>query len=464
MRIGKRDGEGCSLAGVARNGDCSCHCFGQFLDDGEAPYEERIACPTCGSTKRTRTHEMTASVTARASISAAGDVERGLNDIRLAVLGILVGIALTVGFGVPVWWPLRVVAGLASFALAAGLIRWPWSRHKLMAFMHWLTGQWSVPGFEFNTIVPNWTVGDTFTTGDGRKFRIWKMMPVVDVEESIYNAFEDMLSRRDPDSEKPPRRNEFLDRDKSAGRWARESEKLRKLAERVRRESFARGRFTNRADQVRAVGAQKGRSHQVLNVIADSDGEEEVGALRRGESLVFRMRVGDVRKSFARFANVVRVNGLPVHPRDVWRVQLHRAHRDDRDGVVALGEKTFGRLMRTLARARGDRSPGERDDDARQRQTLEANPHTTVLAPGARIVLTRSIRHCPARSISRSEIRPRTSLRVPLPPVSSLAPPDPGLARRLRDAVPPPRSPTAAPHWPVRARRTAARAGSARSR
>jgi hypothetical protein len=42
---------------------------------------------------------------------------------------------------------------------------------------------------EFNTIVQNWTVGETFTTGDGRKFRILKMFPVVDVEDSIYNAF-----------------------------------------------------------------------------------------------------------------------------------------------------------------------------------------------------------------------------------------------------------------------------------
>ena len=41
---------------------------------------------------------------------------------------------------------------------------------------------------EFNTIVPNWSVGDTFTTGDGRKFRIWKIAPVDDVDDSIYNA------------------------------------------------------------------------------------------------------------------------------------------------------------------------------------------------------------------------------------------------------------------------------------
>jgi hypothetical protein len=41
---------------------------------------------------------------------------------------------------------------------------------------------------EFTTIVPNWTVGDTFTTGDGRRFRILRMVPVLDVEDSVYNA------------------------------------------------------------------------------------------------------------------------------------------------------------------------------------------------------------------------------------------------------------------------------------
>ena len=42
---------------------------------------------------------------------------------------------------------------------------------------------------EFNTIVPNWSVGDTFMIGDGRKFRIVRMMPVVGVEDSVYSAF-----------------------------------------------------------------------------------------------------------------------------------------------------------------------------------------------------------------------------------------------------------------------------------
>ena len=76
----------------------------------------------------------------RGSASVEGTVERGLNGVRLAVLGILVGIGLTVGFGVPgpVW--VGVVAGAGSFAVACFLIGWKSSRKLLMSFMHRLTG------------------------------------------------------------------------------------------------------------------------------------------------------------------------------------------------------------------------------------------------------------------------------------------------------------------------------------
>jgi hypothetical protein len=75
------------------------------------------------------------------STSVKGTVERGLNETRLAVLGILVGIGLAVGFGVPGPWEVKLAAGLGSFAVACLLIRWTWSRHHLMEFMHWLTGR-----------------------------------------------------------------------------------------------------------------------------------------------------------------------------------------------------------------------------------------------------------------------------------------------------------------------------------
>jgi hypothetical protein len=55
------------------------------------------------------------------------------------VLGILVTIGLAFGFGVggPVW--LRSLVGFGAFAFSALLIRWPATRKRLMAFMHWLT-------------------------------------------------------------------------------------------------------------------------------------------------------------------------------------------------------------------------------------------------------------------------------------------------------------------------------------
>ena len=40
---------------------------------------------------------------------------------------------------------------------------------------------------EFTTAVPNWSKGDTFMIGDGRRFRILKMVPFDEVE-SDYNA------------------------------------------------------------------------------------------------------------------------------------------------------------------------------------------------------------------------------------------------------------------------------------
>jgi hypothetical protein len=83
--------------------------------------------------------EMTAIVGASA-VTAELSVERGLNDTRLAVLAILVGIGLTVGFGVPGPWWVGLVAGACSFVAGCVLIRWKFSRRRLMSFMHWLAG------------------------------------------------------------------------------------------------------------------------------------------------------------------------------------------------------------------------------------------------------------------------------------------------------------------------------------
>lgn len=99
---------------------------------------ERKPCPDCGSLARE--HSVTATAAVHASASVSAEVERGLNDVRLAVLGILVGIALTVGFGVPCSWWVQVLAGLGAFAVGCVLIRWRWSRNHLMEFMHRVTG------------------------------------------------------------------------------------------------------------------------------------------------------------------------------------------------------------------------------------------------------------------------------------------------------------------------------------
>ena len=40
---------------------------------------------------------------------------------------------------------------------------------------------------EIETIVPNWSVGDEFLTGDGRRFRITGIVPVDD-DVGVYNA------------------------------------------------------------------------------------------------------------------------------------------------------------------------------------------------------------------------------------------------------------------------------------
>jgi hypothetical protein len=113
------------------------NCLTPLEEPNGLPPAERKPCPNCGTL--TRTISVEAAVVARAVVSAAGSVERGLNDTRLAVLGILVTIGLTVGFGIDAAWPWRVVAGVGSFAFAAFLIWWRWSRHRMMDFMHRIT-------------------------------------------------------------------------------------------------------------------------------------------------------------------------------------------------------------------------------------------------------------------------------------------------------------------------------------
>jgi hypothetical protein len=82
--------------------------------------------------------EMTAQMTPSASVETS--VERGLNETRLAVLGIVVAIGLTVGLGFDATWWIGVLAGGGSFLFACFVIRFRPARRQLMSFMHWLTG------------------------------------------------------------------------------------------------------------------------------------------------------------------------------------------------------------------------------------------------------------------------------------------------------------------------------------
>jgi hypothetical protein len=60
--------------------------------------------------------------------------------MRLAVLGILVTIGLSVGFGLEARWWIQVLAGVGAFAAACALVAWTPSCDRLI-FMHRLTGE-----------------------------------------------------------------------------------------------------------------------------------------------------------------------------------------------------------------------------------------------------------------------------------------------------------------------------------
>jgi hypothetical protein len=77
----------------------------------------------------------------RLTASAGGQksVVPGLTELRLAVLGIVVTIGLTVGFGIPYSLPIKVLAGLVAFSGACAAIRFRRSQRWLMKLAKWLT-------------------------------------------------------------------------------------------------------------------------------------------------------------------------------------------------------------------------------------------------------------------------------------------------------------------------------------
>jgi hypothetical protein len=86
-----------------------------------------------------RLYEEELVATVHATATGTSSVTRGLNETRLAVLGIMVMIALGSAALASGWWQ-RLAVGLGAFAVSAAAIGLPWSRNYLMAFMHKLTG------------------------------------------------------------------------------------------------------------------------------------------------------------------------------------------------------------------------------------------------------------------------------------------------------------------------------------
>ena len=94
------------------------------------------------------THEKTGGGRRGSRMGAAASVEvtRGLNDTRLAVLGILLGIAVTAALGVPdipaIW---RFTLGVLVFLGLATFLHVVLSSHRLthyvMRFAHWTLGR-----------------------------------------------------------------------------------------------------------------------------------------------------------------------------------------------------------------------------------------------------------------------------------------------------------------------------------
>ena len=81
--------------------------------------------PTSAGMREPVVYEDSGTAPGESSISASETVERGLNELRLAALGILVAIALAVGFAIEARWWIRLLAGIAAFAGACFLVWWP---------------------------------------------------------------------------------------------------------------------------------------------------------------------------------------------------------------------------------------------------------------------------------------------------------------------------------------------------
>jgi hypothetical protein len=108
--------------------------------------EGRTPCPGCGSTARQQTRVLAEDLTTTDAVSV--DVMRGVNEVRAAVLFVLLSVSIGVGVtaGFEENSPLIGVAyGALAFLVVMVLVslvyRWAWLQHRVMTLMHWVTGR-----------------------------------------------------------------------------------------------------------------------------------------------------------------------------------------------------------------------------------------------------------------------------------------------------------------------------------
>jgi hypothetical protein len=93
-----------------------------------------------------RVYEKSGTPSAGTRAGVEADVVRGMNADRITLLSVLLGVALTIAFGIEglCWWQ-RVLTGVLSFAGAAlglhVLFSHERSTHRVMAFAHWVLGR-----------------------------------------------------------------------------------------------------------------------------------------------------------------------------------------------------------------------------------------------------------------------------------------------------------------------------------
>lgn len=127
----------------------TCANCGKVYDasgDAGTAAEGRTPCPGCGSTSRHQTRVLAENLTTTDAVSV--DVMRGVNEVRVAVLFVLlsvsIGVGVTAGFeedSAAVGAAFGALAFFVVMVLVSLVYRWGWLQHRVMALMHWVTGQ-----------------------------------------------------------------------------------------------------------------------------------------------------------------------------------------------------------------------------------------------------------------------------------------------------------------------------------